>query len=116
CPWSSTDAARTDGHGMRILFLSRWYPYPADNGSKLRIRGLLRGLCQRHELTLISFYNPQEQRLDPDPSEPAPTRTLVCPFRDYEPASTRSVLGFFSRMPRYLVDIHSAEMAGLIRE
>lgn len=40
---------------MRILFLSTWFPYPADNGSKIRLKYLLRTLGQKHEVTLISF-------------------------------------------------------------
>ena len=40
---------------MRILFLSTWFPYPPDNGSKLRIYHLLRALAQTHQVTLISF-------------------------------------------------------------
>lgn len=40
---------------MNILFLSTWYPYPADNGSKLRVYHLLRALGQAHEVSLLSF-------------------------------------------------------------
>jgi polysaccharide biosynthesis protein PslH len=40
---------------MRILFLSTWFPYPPDNGSKLRVYHLLRALAQRHQVTLLSF-------------------------------------------------------------
>lgn len=40
---------------MNILFLSTWHPYPPDNGSKLRVRYLLRGLAKLHQVTLISF-------------------------------------------------------------
>ncbi len=40
---------------MRILFLSAWYPYPPDNGSKIRVYHLLRALAARHEVTLASF-------------------------------------------------------------
>jgi len=40
---------------MEILFLSPWCPYPADNGSKLRIFHLLRGLSRHHTLDLIAF-------------------------------------------------------------
>ncbi|HOU11922.1 MAG TPA: glycosyltransferase family 4 protein [Anaerolineae bacterium] len=40
---------------MCILFLSTWFPYPPDNGSKIRAYHLLRALSQRHEVTLISF-------------------------------------------------------------
>ena len=40
---------------MRILFLSAWFPYPPDNGSKIRIYYLLRALGARHKVTLLSF-------------------------------------------------------------
>ncbi len=40
---------------MRILFLSTWYPYPPDNGSKLRVYHLLRALAGSHEVVLVSF-------------------------------------------------------------
>ena len=40
---------------MRVMFLSTWFPYPPDNGSKLRVYYLLRALGQTHEVTLISF-------------------------------------------------------------
>lgn len=40
---------------MNILFLSAWYPYPPDNGSKLRVYYLLRSLAAHHEVDLLSF-------------------------------------------------------------
>lgn len=40
---------------MKILFLSTWFPYPPDNGSKLRVYHLIKALAQRHAVTLISF-------------------------------------------------------------
>lgn len=43
---------------MRILFLSTWFPYPPDNGSKIRAYYLLRGLAQSHDVTVIAFLPP----------------------------------------------------------
>lgn len=40
---------------MNILFLSTWFPFPPDNGSKIRVHHLLRTLCEHHEVTLLSF-------------------------------------------------------------
>lgn len=40
---------------MQILFLSTWFPYPPDNGSKIRVYHLLRSLNERHEVDLLSF-------------------------------------------------------------
>lgn len=40
---------------MNILFLSTWFPYPADNGSKIRVYHLLQALNRCHDVTLVSF-------------------------------------------------------------
>jgi glycosyltransferase involved in cell wall biosynthesis len=40
---------------VNILFLSTWFPYPPDNGSKLRVYHLLRTLAKDHAVTLVSF-------------------------------------------------------------
>jgi glycosyltransferase involved in cell wall biosynthesis len=43
---------------MRILLLSTWYPYPPNNGSKLRVYHLLRALSARHDVTALAFRPP----------------------------------------------------------
>jgi glycosyltransferase involved in cell wall biosynthesis len=40
---------------MNILFLSRWFPFPSDNGSRQRIAALLAALAERHRVSLLSF-------------------------------------------------------------
>lgn len=40
---------------MHILFLSTWFPYPPDNGAKLRVHYLVRALGHAHTVTLVSF-------------------------------------------------------------
>lgn len=40
---------------MRLLVVSTWFPYPPDNGSKLRAFHLLRELARRHDVSLLSF-------------------------------------------------------------
>ena len=40
---------------MNILFLSTWFPYPPDNGSKIRAYYLLQALAKTHCVTLIAF-------------------------------------------------------------
>jgi glycosyltransferase involved in cell wall biosynthesis len=98
---------------VRILFLSRWYPYPPDNGSKIRVFGLLRSLCERHEVTLISFRGADEQAAAP--SVPGPVETRTCVYHEFRPSSTRARLAFASPTPRFLVDTFHAELDGLIR-
>jgi len=100
---------------MKVLFLSRWYPEPANNGSKIRISSLLRGLCERHQVTLISFCSPGPGG-GPAPLFEGPEQIHTCPFREYNPRSLRSAGGLFSPAPRHLVDTYSSSMERLIRE
>jgi glycosyltransferase involved in cell wall biosynthesis len=99
---------------MRVLFLSRWYPYPADNGSKIRVSGLLRGLCAQHDVTLISFRDPSEKLASPPSGRPTDVR--VCDYREFRPGSGRALAGLFTPTPRFLIDTYSSEMERLIAE
>jgi polysaccharide biosynthesis protein PslH len=100
---------------MKILFLSRWFPFPADNGSKLRIFHLLQGLASRHDVYLLSFAD--------DPMN-ANTKELerfchvisVVAWREFQPNRLRALLGFFYAKPRSLIDTYSAEMEAAIRQ
>jgi glycosyltransferase involved in cell wall biosynthesis len=95
---------------MRILFLSRWFPYPANNGSKIRIYNLLRGLSQQHEVTLLSFSDQPD--VDPNVPEMRPLcrEIQVVPWKPFETHAWRARLGFFSLTPRSVVDTFSPKM------
>ena len=107
---------------MRILFLSRWFPYPPNNGSKLRIYNLLRGLSREHDVTLISFTSKSPSGND----QPVTERVLaelkglctdvqVVPYQPYNPTSTRALLGFVSPTPRSVIDTYVPQMESTIR-
>jgi glycosyltransferase involved in cell wall biosynthesis len=100
---------------MQILFLSAWFPYPADNGSKLRINNLLRGLSSHHDITLISFAdNPHTAQIDGLLS--ICKSVHVVPNRDYNAYSKQAIRGFFGQKPRVLADRYIPEMADAIRK
>lgn len=100
---------------MNILFISTWFPYPKDNGSKIRIYNLLRGLSKQHRIMLISFSD--------DPVDQAQIEHLKCfcqveeivSSKRYNPAGLRALFGFISSMPRSLFDTYSQEMFHAIR-
>jgi polysaccharide biosynthesis protein PslH len=100
---------------VRILFLSRWYPFPPDNGAKIRVHNLLRQLAQAHEVSLLSFTAPTD-RVDLGTAGAeqicADVRTL--PFREFQPTSRRALAGFLSSQPRYLVDTYSEAFAAAV--
>lgn len=98
----------------RILFLSRWFPDPPNNGSKLRIFHLLRGLAERHDVTLLTFHDPSE-----DPSAATAlarfcTHVEAIPWKPYDPGALRARLGFLSLRPRFLVDTFSPAMSAAL--
>jgi glycosyltransferase involved in cell wall biosynthesis len=101
---------------MKILFLSRWFPYPINNGSKLRIYNLLRGLNQNNDVTLISFED------QPGVSYEAPEIAAICskvsviPWKEFDPNTLRARFAFLSLKPRSVVDTFSTEMAQAITD
>ena len=100
---------------MRILIVSTWFPYPPDNGSKLRAFHLLGELAKRHEVSLVSFC-------DSGPPEPADLTALrsVCASVEAIPRSAfvRGPLtkrGLLTSVPRSYVQGYSQQMEQEIR-
>lgn len=101
---------------MRILFLSLWFPFPPDNGSKMRIYNLLRALAQRHHtVTLLSFVG-QGEPIQPDGLKDICQGIHIVPRRPYQPTRWKALLGLFSPRPRFLVDTDSPAMRRLLQE
>jgi polysaccharide biosynthesis protein PslH len=99
---------------VRFLFLSSWYPFPAKNGSELRILNLLAALAERHEVTLLAL---REMEGRDSGGEPIPgVRVRTVPRRPYRPGSLRALSGLVRPVPRSLVDTYVPALGGLIRE
>jgi glycosyltransferase involved in cell wall biosynthesis len=99
---------------MKILFLSRWFPYPMNNGSKIRIYNLLRGLSQHHDVTLLSFADqPNVSPEAPDVQEIC-SKIVVVPWKEFDPNTIRARFAILSLKPRSIVDTFSPEMAQTI--
>lgn len=97
---------------MRTLFLSWWWPYPANNGSKIRAYNLLKQLASAHDVTLLSFAAPGEAAPDQVEHLRAFCRHVeAVPKPDYRPNSLRATAGYLSRWPRSLIDTYSQAMA-----
>jgi len=101
---------------VRILFLSGWYPYPPNNGSKVRILNLLRGLAPHHEVTLFSFVDQPNVDLEAPQLRSLCREVEVLPRKDFDPQSRRARLGFLSPMPRSVIDTFSKKMAQRIEQ
>jgi glycosyltransferase involved in cell wall biosynthesis len=101
---------------MKILFLSRWFPFPPDNGSKLRIFNLIKIAASQHEVDLISFTTEPITKERVEGLAPFCKKVQTVVYRDFKPTSFRSILGFFSLKPRFLLDTYSADFEGTINQ
>jgi glycosyltransferase involved in cell wall biosynthesis len=102
---------------MRILFLSWWWPYPANNGSKIRIYNLLRQLSTAHHVTLLSFAEKDEATtVQIEHLRTFCVHVEAIPKPHYNPGTARALLGYLSPWPRSLVDVYSPLMAKRIDE
>lgn len=101
---------------MKILFLSRWFPFPVNNGSKLRIYNLLRGLSKYHDMTLLSFADQPGANPDAPEIREICSRVKVIPWKEFSPNSLRALLAMLSFQPRSVVDTFSPEMAQAVTE
>jgi len=101
---------------MHILFISRWFPYPPDNGAKIRIFNLIRQLSKRHEITLLSFSQGALSRERLTEMEAYCRSVHTVPYRGFEPRGLKALLGFFSMRPRFIIDTYHPEMEALVKE
>ncbi len=101
---------------MHILFLSRWFPYPPDNGSRIRVFNLIKHLALRHRVDLISFASDQVAAEHLKALEDYCQRVKVVHYRPFQPGRLTALMGFFSRQPRSVIDTHSIEMQRQVEE
>ena len=101
---------------MRILFLSRWFPFPPDNGAKVRVFNIIKTIAQRHQVRLVTFAT------DPVSEEHLAHMRQFCyqvdvvPYRAFQASSLKSKLGFFSPIPRSFLDTHNADYQARIEQ
>ncbi|MBX2998547.1 MAG: glycosyltransferase [Caldilineaceae bacterium] len=82
----------------------------------MRIYNLLRGVAQRHEVTLISFND--QPGIEPDlaPLQAFCEDVCVVPWTAYRPDSLRARLHFFNPKPRSVIDTFSPHMVHAIED
>jgi len=101
---------------MRILFLSRWFPHPVDNGSKIRIFNLLKALSSEHEVALVSFAAEPVAPTSIEAMRSICAEVEVVPYRGFRANSLHARLGFFSPTPRSVIDTFNQAMLDRVRQ
>src|SRR5438477_8457046 len=98
---------------MNVLFLSSWFPFPPDNGSKIRVYQLLRALARQHEIVLLSFTE-LGTVFNAKSAEGTCEIRGVAPRLEFQPHRLQALLGYFSPTPRSMIDTYSPTMARLV--
>jgi glycosyltransferase involved in cell wall biosynthesis len=96
---------------MKVLFLSTWFPYPPNQGSKIRAYYLLKALAAKHEVALLAF---EDVDLDPAWVEHIRqfcSRVEIVRRKPFAAPKGKTWLGWLSPLPSAVVAIHSPEMA-----
>lgn len=100
---------------MHILFLSRWFPYPPDNGARIRVLNLLRQLAVEHSVDLVSFASEPVHESSLAALQTICQRVEMFAYRPFRPNNIRTAASFFSSRPRSVIDTYSPEMAAAVR-
>lgn len=99
---------------MHILFLSTWFPYPPDNGAKIRVYHLLRALAAKHRVTLASFVFDTARPNEADVLRHWGIDVHVVQRNPFERSPMTGALRFFSRQP--IVTHPLPAMADMVRK
>jgi len=84
---------------MKILFLSTWYPYPPDNGSKIRAYYLLRALAAQHEVVAVAFRPPTGEGLSTAAPHLNESRAIAVPDDPFRHVNAPQWVKYLSPYP-----------------
>jgi polysaccharide biosynthesis protein PslH len=95
---------------MKILYLSRWFPYPQDNGSKIRVFNLIKYLAVRHSIDLLSFSSEpvDRSRIDEMCKYCNSVETEI--FKEYPQGKLKTLRNLLSPVPNFLHRTHNLDM------
>jgi hypothetical protein len=101
---------------MQILYLARWFPFPADNGAKIRTAALLRALATAHSVELVAFVEKPPTSAELADARAICTDVTVIPYKAFAPQSLRARLAFFSPKPRSVVSTWNPSFAAAVQQ
>jgi len=99
---------------LKILILSTWFPYPLDQGSRIRAYHLIRALAGEHELALISFEDQPIQKDWLEKLQKITSWIKILPEKPFHYTRWRTFLGLFSIKPAAVVAGYNRKMEKLV--
>lgn len=89
---------------MNILFLSTWFPFPPDNGARIRVYNLIKALAAKHKVYLLSLLQEDSKRENVSRLADICEVVSLHESRWFKPGTLKSLAGFLSSRPRSFVD------------
>ena len=96
---------------MRLLVLSAWFPFPADNGSKIRTHHLLRALAAEHEVDLIAFYREARELAALREAQALCRQVAAFPKPAFDAERLPCLGDLLSPLPRFVRTTYCTELA-----
>lgn len=95
---------------MRILFLSTWFPYPPNQGGKIRAFNLINALAARHQVALVSFQDVQIEEQWLQKMQKVCERVEIVKHDPFQKDPKKRLAGWLSTFPSDVVASYSLEM------
>lgn len=100
---------------MRILVLSTWFPYPPNQGGKIRAFNLINALSERHQVALISFEDcPIEQQWLEEVGKIC-ERVDIIKRGPFNKDPKKKLAGWLSPLPSDVVASYSVDMENTVK-
>lgn len=94
---------------MHILFISPYFPYPLNNGGKVRIYNLIKHLSKRHRITLLTLYDSEKEKLGISKLQEF-GEIVAIPHKYFSKWHPKSWINMLSLTPRVVMQFHNHAM------
>lgn len=102
---------------MKVLFVSWWFPYPPNNGSRIRIFNLLKQMSLRHAITLLTFSeDPVHDQSQTAALAPYCTDVQVFQKIPFRPGRWSGLEGLLSTFPYSFVATYNPDMQTTVNQ
>jgi sugar transferase (PEP-CTERM/EpsH1 system associated) len=101
---------------MKILVLSTWFPYPVNQGSKIRAYHLIKALSKQHRIVLISYEDQPIKEEWLTHMKQFCEDIVIVHRKPFEYKRINTMLGFFSTKPSAVYAGYSKEMERTVIE
>jgi glycosyltransferase involved in cell wall biosynthesis len=99
---------------MQVTFVSAWYPFPTDNGAKMRALAIIRALAREHCVDLVVLNTGETATHDPEPLRHLCRSITTIPVPMFSPQSGSRWRSLFRATPRSFVTTYNPTVTALL--